>query len=250
MNVISEATKVSSATISGWKGAWKNAQNGDEKKDVFTSIMIGDLGYGNICKILLSFGLVFVSDWVNSMKFEELGNYKNDLIYLFDISDPNPNSYYYLKNIDNFVKLYNVYANGYLNQDYFKDAATKDVFNELVNNPRMYQFNDDDFKTIFGTFDNLVTAWKDNQNLKGDLKFVFLENDSGKVTGDINQIPIINEHIKIVNNKNLSVDKNAKQGMSYKRERSDIESIINNLDNFSKDDIEYLINTLRDRLPA
>lgn len=250
MKIISEATKVSSATISGWKGAWKNAQNGNEKKDVFTSIMIGDLGYGNISKILLSFGLDFVDNWVDSMKLEELGNYKNDLIYLFDISEPNANSYYYLKNKDNFIKLYNVYANGYLNQDYFKDATTKDVFNELVNNPRMYQFNNDEFKGIFRTFDNLVDDWSDRQNLKSDLKFVFLENDQGKVTGDINQIPIINEHIKIVNDKNLSVDKNAKQGRSYKREQSELESIVNNLDKFSKEDIEYLINALRDRLPA
>lgn len=239
MKVISEATKVSSATISGWKGAWKNAQNGDEKKNVFTSIMIGDLGYGNIGKILLSFGLDFVDNWVDSMKLEELGNYKNDLIYLFDISENNPDSYYYLRSKDNFIKLYNVYANGYLNKDYFTNATTKDVFNELVNNSRMYQFNDDDFKTIFRTFDDLV----DKGYTEDQLKDIFLEkDDKDEFNGDINQIPVINDNIKHLGGKGIKQDRN--------KEHSNIESIINNVAKWSDGDIERLYDTIKDRLPA
>ena len=250
MKKINEATRVNSATVSGWKGAWENAKSLEEKEKVFRDILGVDLNYTNIYQKLLSFGMPFVESWLKAMKFEELANYKNDLIYLFDKSESQIDNFYYLKNMDNFVKLYNVYANGLLKKEYFEDNTTKDVFNELVNNPRMYQFNDSDFKLIFGTFDNLVDAWEDNQNIKGDLKFVFLENDNGKVTGDINQIPTINEHINIINDKNSNINSNINQGSLYKRERSDIESIINNLDKWSNKDVEYLQNAINDRLVA
>lgn len=239
MKKINEATKVSSAIISGWKGAWRDANTVEEREKVFRDILAVGLDYKNIYQRLLSFGIVFVGQWLEAMKFEELGNYKNDLIYLFDMSENNIDNYYYLDSVNNFIKLYNVYASGLLKKEYFENKSTKDVFVELVNNPRMYQFNDDDFKTIFRTFDDLVgKGYTENQ-----LKDVFLEkDDNGEFNGDVNQIPVINDNIKHMGGEGIKQNRN--------KERSDIESIINNVAKWSDDEVEYLYNALKDRLPA
>lgn len=192
-----------SARVSSWQGAYNDAQGAEEKEQVFKNIFHRDLNLINVGDKLLSFGIDFIDNWLQAMKFAELDNKNNDLMALFKMSESNPDNWYYLKNKNNFKKLYNTYANDYLIKEYFNDNNTSDVYNELINNPRMYQFNDDEYKSIFKTFNDLVNKGLD----KGKLKFVFLENDKGKVTGDVNQIPTINNHIELINkrdNNNLS----------------------------------------------
>ena len=70
------------------------------------------------------------------------------------------------------------------------------VDNDYVNYCDVISEGDDEYEDIFRTFNDLVNKGFE----KADLNFVFLEDDSGNDTGDINSIPVINRHIEIINN--------------------------------------------------
>lgn len=225
-----------SARVTAWESKYNNAQSEDEKLAVVNEIFSVDFepSLANVGKKLISFGYNFINNWLKAMKFSELANKNNDLINLFNIAEKNVDNYLFLKNKENFIKLYNVYASDHLIKEYFNDNNLSKLYLKLINNQRLYTFNNNDFKTVFELFDSLVNGGA----TADEIRYVFFEYDNGEATDELNQLPEIYNKMK-----EIKVDGNAG---SQRKEFTgdDAQNLINKL--IGDDDTrEMIINSLK-----
>ena len=91
----------------------------------------------------------------------------------------NVNSVEYLKNKENFSKIYNVYARGLLEPGYFND----DVYKKLLNSYDVYQYDQNEINALFSIYNQL----KESSNATDDdIKSIFIEGgENGTVIDTI-----------------------------------------------------------------
>lgn len=162
--------EASTGEINNWKAKWNDQTI--NKLELVKEILFVDLDYidEKVVDKILSFGEQFVVNWVNAMKLEEIGFNGNEFIKLLQETDnlfSNVNSVEYLKNKENFSKIYNVYARGLLEPKYFND----NVYKTLLNSHDVYQYDQEQFNEIFTIFNQLKDKGIDEKTIKS----IFIE---------------------------------------------------------------------------
>lgn len=103
-------------------------------------------------KRLESFGIDFLSDWMNSFKWEEAGRTDNEFIAALN----NTASPIFTQSKDRFIKAYNAYASNYIN-------SIDELDYNPIYNDSLYKYSGDDIKRI-------INYWSQAYNKFGNKK--------------------------------------------------------------------------------
>ena len=156
--------------ITSWEAEW--ADPTQDKLDVARNILNDVNIDSNIINKILSFGNKFVVDWINAMRLDEIARKNNEFINLLK-EDINKKEDTILRNKENFIKVYNVYATNLMDIDYLKD----DLYKTILTDTGMYSRSEDDFREVYKYYDNLKSKNYSNE----DIRKILLEEGTDKV---------------------------------------------------------------------
>ena len=241
-------------TIDAWKQQYENAV-GNEKIEVVREILTPIIGDNDKLNKILNFGLEFVDNWINSMKWVEIGNKDNEFIALLNndtvIEDFNTGSSLYeitdtmLNSKEDFIKLYNVYVNGDLDAALLRESSSEgDTYRALIGSQDISKISEGDIKQIVNIFLQLY-----DKGIKDPvLRDVFFSKEN-LGSGDREYTMNLNPLTQVL--KNVQ-EFNIKSDAAKKRDTSEIniETGKKNIDSYiSNDELrDYMIQAIQNNL--
>lgn len=216
-------------TVSSWKARWADPEEDKMQvvRDAFSEVK-ADIN-PKVTEQIISFGDSFVTNFINSMKWDEIGYDGNEFMHFLEVYGSDPSRNRFLKNSTDFTKAYNTYVDGNLDTDLFVDGSADSevikVYDNLLTNDRTFSYNLQEFRDIFENFIKLY----DEKASAEDLKNIFTDEN-----GDIRQPA------------NIEALKNAwenKTGVAQPQERRiSNNEVKNNIDNYAKtpEYVEYM----------
>lgn len=187
MKVI-KLNEASVSSVMDAKDQYNNAADNTEKAEIVKRFLIDNgIVKSSIVEKLMEYGPTFIVDWVNAMKWEELGRDDNEFIYLLQNIKPES---VVMSNPNNFTKAYNAYSDGSFDKSYMNDDnVLGQIFLKMLLDFQLYRESDADFRETFKIYDSL----RNNSRVtEEDIRNIFLE-DPSRQDSDINLLSVIKQ---------------------------------------------------------
>ena len=189
MKVIKEET--SQLNFNTYKDSYDNAESFEEKQNILLNLSSLS-GCKTALNNIFKYGENFTDSWVDAMNWEELVRDDNEFVILMG-ENSIANKF---KNLDDFVKIYNMYSDGSIEKKFLEEP----VFKNLLMNSDTYKFNEREFREVFKLYNIINSNFNnvDSKQLENILQDIFYEDGSnGEHINSLNTIKTrVNKYVK------------------------------------------------------
>lgn len=178
-----------------------DAAYGDGKLEVVDQFLRDIVKIKTTSPVLIAiknFGINFVDKWVTAMRWDELGRDSNEFVNLLKTIDKDDCPV--IRDINNFSKIYNVYSDGNIENDFINNSFWSTVVMRDLPQLELWTRDDSDFRE---TMSYIHTCMKDKGITDPDeLSKIFFEEDGGS----LKSVPEIRQTLGITGKKQFSKD--------------------------------------------